>query len=232
MANQNKNQQESFLWLLTKADRNQLLENSINKDFKKGDYIVRVMDTDTNLYLVTSGSVRATLFSAGGREVSFVDIKAGGNFGEFSAIDGKPRSANVFALSDTVIVIVSPHDFLKILQKYPAVCIKFLQQLVGTARQLCGRVFEYSTLDVSRCIQVHLLRISKGNLDLDGVARINNPPTHAELASRVSCTREAVSRELKKLAEAGLITRKHKQLVIEDYKQLRELVEVPGMPLW
>lgn len=236
MVDHHKNQpdsfRKSFLWLLTKEDREQLVAKSIRKTFKKGEYIVRVMDHDTNLYLIDSGSVRATLFSTEGKEVSFVDIKAGDNFGEFSAIDGKPRASNVLALSDTTITIVSQHDFFEILHQYPTVCMTFLQQLVGTVRQLCDRVFEYSTLDVSRRIHAQLLRLCKENLDLDGIARIKNPPTQAELASRVSCTREAVSRELKKLETAGLIKRKRRQLIIEDYKRLHELVETPSTRLW
>ncbi len=229
MVEDSKKQRNSFLELLTKEDRERLLKKSVSTKFKKGKYIVRAMDRDTNLYLINAGRVRVTLFSNEGKEVSFIDIAAGGNFGEFSAIDGKPRSANVIALSDTTITIVSPGDFLKILQKYPAVCIEMLQQLTGIVRQLCDRIFEYATLDVSRRIHAQLLRISKENLDFDGVARINNPPTHAELASRVSCTREAVSRELKKLEKSGLIKRKRKQLIIEDCKRLHELVEgVPG----
>lgn len=236
MVDGNKNQQElfqkSFLRLLSKEDSEQLVKKSRSKKFGKGEYIVRVMDHDTNLYLIDSGSVRATLFSAEGKEVSFVDIEAGGNFGEFSAIDGKPRSANVLALSDTTITVISPHDFLIILQKYPTICIEFLRQLVGTVRQLCDRVFEYSTLDVSRRIHAQLLRLCKENLDIDGIARIKRPPTHAELASRVSCTREAVSRELKKLEKAALIKRKQRQLIVKDYERLRELVEVPDVHLW
>ena len=183
-----------------------------------------MMDNDTNLYLIDNGSVRVTLFSNDGKEVSFVDIDGGGNFGEFSAIDGKPRSANVIALSDTTITIVSPEMFIQILEKYPSVCIEMLQQLTTIVRRLCDRIFEYSTLDVCDRVQAELLRIARENLDFDGVARITNPPTQSEMASRVSCTREAVSRELKKLEDSGLIKREPKKLIIEDCKRLEDLV--------
>lgn len=225
MVEDDKGQSGSFFRLLKEEDREQLLKKSLCKKFKKGKYIIRFMDCDTNLYLINTGRVRVTLFSDQGKEVSFIDIAAGGNFGEFSAIDGKPRSANVIALADTTITVVSPSDFLNILQKYPAVCIEILQQLTGVVRGLCERVFEYATLDVSQRIYAQLLRISKEHLDFDGVARINNPPTHAELASRVSCTREAVSRELKKMEKVGLIKRLPKRLIIEDCGRLQELVD-------
>ncbi len=223
MPDYNKKQRQTFLGLLTAADREMLIGNSMHKVFSKGEQIVRVMDRDTNLYLINTGRVRVTLYSSDGKEVSFVDIDEGGNFGEFSAIDGRPRSANVIALSDTTITIISPDKFLKILEKYPSVCMEMLQQLTGIVRRLCDRIFEYSTLDVHDRVRAELLRMARENMDLDGVARIRNPPTQAQLASRVSCTREAVSRELKKLEESGLIKRGRKRLIVEDCQRLEQL---------
>ncbi len=225
MTGYNKKQCKTFLRLLTKEDRRELLEKSTNKVFKKGAQIVRVMDRDTNLYLINSGNVRVTLYSNEGKEVNLVDIAEGGNFGEFSAIDGKPRSANVIALSDTTITIVPPTEFIRMLEKYPAVCIEILQQLTGIVRRLCDRIFEYSTLDVADRVRTELLRLAKENLDYDGIARVVNPPTQSDFASRVSCTREAVSRELKKLEKLGIIKRESKRLIIEDCKRLQELVD-------
>ena len=225
MADYNIKQCKTFLRLLSREDRREILKRSTNREFKKGEQIVRVMDRDTNLYLINTGSVRVTLYSNEGKEVSFVDIDAGGNFGEFSAIDGKPRSANVIALSDTTITVVPPSEFVRMLEKYPEVCIEILQQLTGIVRRLCDRIFEYSTLDVSDRVHTELLRLAKKNLDYDGIARVHNPPTQSELASRVSCTREAVSRELKKLENSGIIKREPKRLIIEDCKRLQELVD-------
>ena len=224
MVDYNKKDSKNFLELVSEEDKHVFFEDSVQKKFRKGDQIVRVMDHDTNLYLIDSGSVRVTLFSNDGKEVSFVDIDGGGNFGEFSAIDGKPRSANVIALSDTTITIIPPQKFLALLEKYPSVSIEMLKQLTTIVRRLCDRIFEYSTLDVCDRVQAELLRLARENMDFDGVARIINPPTQSELASRVSCTREAISRELKKLEKTGLIKRKPKKLIIEDCAKLEELV--------
>ena len=71
---------------------------------------------------------------------------------------------------------------------------------------------------------MELLRMSKLNLDYDGVARIDNPPKQMEIASRVSCTREAVSRELRKLERLGIVERKRGSLVIHDFKGLKQLI--------
>jgi len=85
---------DTFLRFLTNEDRETLMKNSINREFTKGELIVRVMDRDTNLYLINSGRVRVSLYSNDGKEVSFVDISAGGeilaSFQPLMANPGQP----------------------------------------------------------------------------------------------------------------------------------------------
>jgi hypothetical protein len=50
-------------------------------------------------------------------------------------------------------------------------------------------------------------------------------PTHAEIASRISTHREAVTRELNALARARLIEKRSGVLVIRDIAALTEMVE-------
>ncbi|HET6518986.1 MAG TPA: helix-turn-helix domain-containing protein, partial [Geminicoccaceae bacterium] len=50
-------------------------------------------------------------------------------------------------------------------------------------------------------------------------------PTHAEIASRVSTHREAVSRELSELARAGLVERRNGALLIRDVERLGRMVD-------
>jgi CRP-like cAMP-binding protein len=45
------------------------------------------------------------------------------------------------------------------------------------------------------------------------------------MASRISCTREAVNREYNKLAKLGIIRRKPKILIIENVPGLQQLVD-------
>ena len=225
MPNHSLKEGDSILKLVSPEDRRIILDQAAQKFFKKGEQIVRVKDTDTNFYLINKGKVRVTLFSNEGKEVSFVDIEKGGNFGEFSAIDGKPRSANVIALTDSEITILSPEQLFSLLEKYPQVCIELLKQVTGVVRRLCDRIFEYSTLDARNRISLELIRLSQNNIDYDGIARISNPPTQHEMASRLSCTREAVSRELNNLQKQGIISRTPRRLVINDFKKLQEIAD-------
>ena len=221
-------ERESFLRFLSSEDREKLLKQTVHRYFKKSEQIVRFMDTDTNLYLIDYGSVRVTLFSPQGKEVSFVDIPAGGYFGEFAAIDGKPRSANVIALCDTKILILTPEQFTGLLHTNPEICMDVMRELTAKIRSLCDRIFEYSTLDVSQRIHFELARIAERTGVVDGVSVINHPPTHIEIASRVSCTREAVTRVLAKLEKSGIIKRQAGVLIVNDVDQLCSQEKISG----
>jgi CRP/FNR family cyclic AMP-dependent transcriptional regulator len=53
-------------------------------------------------------------------------------------------------------------------------------------------------------------------------ARISAPPTHSEIASRISTHREAVTRELNRLSRLGIIERKGGAILVKDVKRLAD----------
>ncbi len=206
-------------------ERQKILAQCAVRRYARGAQIVREMELDHNMYFIARGRVQVTLFSSDGREVSFASLGQGENFGEMSVLDGQPRSANVIALSDTDMIVMPPAVFRRLLHKHPTVALELLQQLTAMIRRLCDRIFEYSTIGVNHRIHAELLRLARGNLDLDGVARIANVPTHAQLASRVSCHREAVSRELKALENGGVLVKKKRKFIVPKIRLLQDLVD-------
>ena len=211
--------------LLDTEEREKILAQCTAHRYAKGEQVVREMETDNNMYFIERGKVRVTLFSKEGREVSFSILQAGDNFGEMSAIDGKPRSANVIALTETEMIIMPPRVFRRMFHRHPVVAQELLQQLTAMIRRLCDRIFEYSTLGVNNRIHAELLRLAGDHIDLDGVVRIPNVPTHAQFASRVSCHREAVSRELKALENEGIVQKKNRKLIIPEIQRLQKMVD-------
>ena len=209
---------------LDAGEREKLLARCVVRHYAKGEQVVREMDQDDQMYFIERGKVRVTLFSKEGREVSFANLGQGQSFGELSIIDGKPRSANVIALTDTDMIIMPSQVFQQMLHQHPAVALELLQQMAAMIRRLCDRIFEYSTIGVNNRIHAELLRLASAHLDLDGVARIPNVPTHAQFASRVSCHREAVSRELKILEKEGILQKKNRKLIIPEIRRLQDRV--------
>ena len=73
-------------------------------------------------------------------------------------------------------------------------------------------------------IQAELLRLAHEAAPGHKCAMIFPAPTHAELASRVSTHREAVTRGLGELARAGIIEKRGGTLVIRDVETLAAMV--------
>lgn len=193
--------------------------------FTANQEIVGYMDETRDVFFIVRGKVRAVIYSLAGKEVTFRDIGAGQIFGEFSAIDDQPRSANVVALADSLIASMSANVFWQVLTDYPEVAAATLKLLTRQLRALSERVFEFSTLAVKNRIHAELLRLARDRMRDDNTAVISPAPTHADIASRISTHREAVTRELNDLARAGLIKRRSGTLEICDLARLARLVE-------
>jgi len=180
---------------------------------------------DRDLYLIVSGRVRVTTYSAGGRQVTFRDIGPGDYFGEVAAIDGEPRSADVIALESTLVASMPPALFRRLLREEPPVAQRVLLRLASLMRGLSERVIDLSTLGVQNRIHAELLRLAHEAGATGNTARIDPAPKHADIASRVSTYREQVTRELSALVKLGILERGEHALVIRDLARLQRLVE-------
>ena len=114
--------------------------------------------------------------------------------------------------------------FRELLQTEPAVAQALLVQFVTRIRALTTRVYEFSILAVKNRIQAELLRLASLGPREGKSARIVPAPTHVEIASRVSTHREAVTRELSRLARIGIIERRGGTLLVKNVEELTEMV--------
>jgi CRP/FNR family transcriptional regulator, cyclic AMP receptor protein len=116
-------------------------------------------------------------------------------------------------------------EFRNVLQTEGKVAQALLEHLVRELRELTTRVFEFSTLAVRYRIQAEVLRLASLAPREGKSARIVPAPTHAEIASRVSTHREAVTRELNRLSHMGIIERQHGTLIVGDFNRLVQMVQ-------
>ena len=192
--------------------------------FAAGQRVISRAAPDHDVYLVVSGKVRVTSFSAAGREVAFGDLRGGEWFGDFAAIDGLSRSADVVAIDETLLASMSPALFRQLLREHPEACDRVLRKLVKSIRELTERVFDFSTLGVQNRLHAELLRLARQAGVEGNRARIDPAPRHAEIAGHISTYREQVSRELSAMAKQGLIQRSGGALVIPDVDRLEKIV--------
>ncbi|HZF34531.1 MAG TPA: Crp/Fnr family transcriptional regulator [Candidatus Angelobacter sp.] len=181
-------------------------------------------DTANDMFFVVQGKVRITSYSTIGKEVSFRDLTVGDCFGDLAAIDARPRSAAAVAISDALLASMPAQTYWQTLMTYPPVAAACLRRLANLVRALSDRVIEYSLLPVPTRIKLELLRLAERQMRGSNSAEIDPAPTHMEIAARVATHREAVTRELRRLAKDRIVTQEGRKLVITDIEALRASV--------
>jgi CRP-like cAMP-binding protein len=80
-------------------------------------------------YLLVTGRARVT---RDGNEIR--DLGPGDFFGEISLVDGRPRTASVTATSDVAAVEIRRDEFLRVMDRFPAVRLSILMALADRIR--------------------------------------------------------------------------------------------------
>jgi len=111
----------------------QFMEVQQVQQFKE---VVKQGDHGDAMFLVLEGEVRVRLMIAG-KETTLATLSAGEFFGEFSLFDQGPRSADVVANNDCVLLKVSADKFMKLTAEVPELATPFLLAICKT---LAGRM--------------------------------------------------------------------------------------------
>lgn len=128
------------------------------------------------------------------------------------------------SLGQCLVAVMPRQVFLKALRDQPTFMMAVMVHLTQQIRRLTDRVFEFSTLAVRNRVHAELLRIALP-LKIHNDAILSPAPTHEEIASRISTHREAVTREMARLEESGLLRKEGRTLRIENLDRLHRLVE-------
>jgi len=193
--------------------------------YAKGQEIIARSQELSDVFILVQGIARVLVFSANGKAVGFRRINSGDLFGEFAAIDGDRRSASVEAVTGCVVLSMSSSFFRELMESDPVFMNAVLNHLVGMLRALTSRIVEFSTLAVKNRIHSEIVRMARDTKDGKGAYLINPAPTHSEIAQRISTHREAVSREISRLKQLGIIERRGRVLAVMNLERLERMVD-------
>jgi CRP/FNR family cyclic AMP-dependent transcriptional regulator len=194
------------------------------KRYRKGAEVIPYMGEKDDVHFIASGSVRVIIFSFSGKEISYQELGSGEMFGELSAIDQLPRTANVIALEPALIGKISGADYWRLIERYPAIAAATLKRLASMIRFLIDRVYQYGALNVKDRVRMEVLRLAREVLSDNDTATIRNFPTHKEIANRVNTHREAVTKELNELTRMGLIEQNKRALTVKTVAGLTDVI--------
>lgn len=194
------------------------------RDYGEHELVIDIEDDSTDVRFIVSGSVRIIIRMSVGKEVILGEMGEGAFFGEISAIDNSPRSANVTTLTRSRICTMPAKVFRTILAEVPEIAMQILQMLASRVRSLNMRLAEHSFLQAKHRLYSELLRLSKPRAANPSHRIVSPPPTQRELAERIGTRREVVSRELNQLERDGHIEKTRGGIVIVAVNELQKRI--------
>ncbi|ANP47484.1 Crp/Fnr family transcriptional regulator [Candidatus Viadribacter manganicus] len=207
---------------VARFDLDALAANATWKEVEPGEEVVSHLTRDTHVFFAVEGTFNAKLQTAHGRQVAIRQMTAGSHFGEIAALTNTPRSVWVVAETAGLVAECPAEAFSDLLARSGSFALAVAAHLARNVVALTDRVFELAALEMRFRVYAELLRLAAaGEQTSDGVL-IREAPTHEAIASAVGAQREAVNRELRNLAKAGVIQQTKRELLIIDIEQLRE----------
>ncbi len=199
----------------------QLYKRMSVKYWHGGAIIMGYNEPGTALYILAQGRARAVLFGDNGREMTLSILKPGDFFGEMSTFDGKPRSANVLAEEDSVLLVLEREVLMTHLQQFPETAVRLLGVMSDRLRRANEIINNLALHDVASRLVRTLLALAEENGEQreDGIM-IRRRPTQQDLANMVGTCRETISRALSSLSRRGLLISRGRSLLLS-----RELLE-------
>lgn len=153
-------------------------------------------DAGDGIYAMVSGRARIVLEAANGSEVIVRLLATGDVFGEFSALDGEPRSATAIASTDVRGLHISSRDFDRWLDTHPAVARPMLALLAQRVRTTNDQLAEIGLLGLEARIARRLWQRFADACDGRPRNGMRLAVNQRELAAEIGITRESVNKHL------------------------------------
>ncbi len=188
-----------------------LVNAGVLRSYRKGTLIIDEGSNGDTLYVIVKGSVKAFSADARGREVTFGVYGVGEYFGEMS-LDGGPRSASVMAMEASTCAVLARQTLRDYIATHPDFAFELIGRVIQRARAATVNARNMALLDVyGRVVQ---LLDSLATPQPDGSRVVADRLTHADIAARVGCSREMVSRLLKDLQRGGYTEQRLNRVVL------------------
>jgi CRP/FNR family transcriptional regulator len=166
-------------------------------------------ESDTPIYLVESGKVKAYKCSSSGKE-QIVRLVNAGDVLCLTALFCGSTCARADALEDSVVYAIEKSDIHRFIDRHPSIAVNFLQYFASHMKRFYNLAGNLSLKDITVRIMELLLEHSIPNEKGEIICTL----TQKEIASFVGTVREVAGRALKKLQEKGLIEMKYHEIIL------------------
>lgn len=130
-------------------------------EFRKDELILRHGDTGESMFFIFEGSLDIQIPKGNGEKTSVATLWPGDCVGEMSMLTGEPRSADVIALNDVLLLQVTKEDMQPILSNNPGLVDKLSRILaarkIHNQKHLSGAEAEAETAQETKTIAKRII---------------------------------------------------------------------------
>lgn len=208
----------------------------------KGTLIFSEGDRADGFYIVSAGQIKVFKLSFEGKEQILHIYGPGHTFGEVPVFQGKNFPASSMAMEDSRVIFLPRDKFVDLITAFPALAMNMLADLSKRLRAFTVQIENLSLKEVPARLAAYILTLAteqqsgqkSGRQSGQGSNRkpgkghelqVTLPISKAQLANLIGTTPETISRIFKKMADAGLIQVKTKDIMIQDPQGLSDLSE-------
>ena len=207
-----------LLSCLDEGELERLSQLMMKRQAKKGSYILHANDPGANILFILEGRVKVSLVGNEGKEIVIDHFEEGELFGELSVLTGELRSADVVALENSTLFVLSKDDFDHHILEHSGLTRALLKELAFRIRSSSEKIGSLALHDVYRRVALTLKALARTiDLGTEELLVVEKRPTHQEIAAMVGSSREVVTRALKGLEEDGHIQMDGKRIEIKSF---------------
>lgn len=189
-----------------------LARRGLTQPYRKGVILIDEGDKGDTLYIILTGRLKAfSINLAQDREITYGNYGPGEYVGELG-LDGGLRAASVVTLEPSICVLVARATLEAHIADHPEFAFELLSKVIGRARAATLTARQLALNDVYGRVKL-LLEAMVDLPGLDAWAR-SERITHRDMAARVGCSREMVSRVMKDLENGGHVMTTALQLCV------------------
>ncbi len=191
---------------LTYDELQRIQGNIVFKNIQKDEIVLYEENTSEFMYIILDGEAKVVQSVESGKEIIISMHQSGEFFGELSLIDGKTAPATVCATRDSMIAIISKHDFYALLFSQNKVLENVLKILCSRLRESMQKIQILNFNNAAQRIKMLFLMLAEtyGEQSEDGTI-LKIKLIHQDIASMTGLTRETVTRIIDKWRRGGEI---------------------------
>ena len=212
-----------FLRGLDTATLSRLADSAVWKVFPPNAVVFWEGDSETNLFYLQYGSLKAIKSAPDGREQVLRFIHAGEVFNEIGVLARKPNPATAVALEESGIWLIPRGVLEEIVSEHPKTAMQIIENMADKVISLVVLAADLSLKTVEARFANLLLEQAEGD-----VIERRRWTNQTELASRLGTVPDVLSRVIRELTKAGLIEMDKQQIRILDQAGLAERGKIRG----